>query len=106
VVEDWDPHVGLLIAQHLTGLKELNLIGHAVAADIPILMIKGGQDPQINIVLGPTLRAMRGQPNFTLVDLPKGGHCANLDATNEVRSELLQFWQRAEASAKAPVSAA
>jgi pimeloyl-ACP methyl ester carboxylesterase len=106
VVEDWDPQVGLLIAQHLTQLKHLNLIDHAVDAEVPILMIRGGQDPQINIVLGPTLRALRGRPNFTLVDLPKGGHCANLDAPHEVRAEILQFWRRAQVSTTAPAPAA
>ena len=56
-------------------------------------MLRGGRDPQINLVLGPTLRAMRGRPNFTLVEVPHGGHCANLDAPDQVRAELLRFWE-------------
>ena len=36
---------------------------------------------------------MRGRPNFTLVEMPEGGHCANLDATDQLRAELLRFWE-------------
>ncbi|MHB1103725.1 MAG: alpha/beta fold hydrolase [Devosia sp.] len=91
LVERFDPQVGLLAAHNLA---RYDLIGNALAARLPILMLRGGRDPQVNVVLGPTLRAMRGRPNFTLVEVPEGGHCANLDATEQVRTELLRFWQR------------
>jgi pimeloyl-ACP methyl ester carboxylesterase len=93
IVEQFDPQVGLLAAQNLT---RYDLIANAVAAQLPILMLRGGRDPQANIMLGPTLRAMRKRPNFTLIEVPKGGHCANLDATEQVRTELLRFWQRSQ----------
>ena len=91
IVERFDPHVGRLAAHNLASY---DLIASARAAQLPILMLRGGRDPQANVVLGPTLRAMRGRPNFTLVEVPEGGHCANLDATEQVRMELLRFWQR------------
>lgn len=91
VVEGWDPQVGLLAAYNLANY---DLIANALAARLPILMLRGRLDPQVNLVLGPTLRAMRERSNFTLVDLPEGGHCANLDATAEVREALLRFWER------------
>jgi pimeloyl-ACP methyl ester carboxylesterase len=93
VVETWDPRVGLLAGYNLASY---DLTSNAIAARLPILMLRGGLDPQVNIFLGPTLRAMRERPNFTLVDVPGGGHCANLDATAEVRQALLRFWQRAD----------
>jgi 3-oxoadipate enol-lactonase len=90
VVAGWDPQVGRLASHHLANF---NLIANARAASIPILMLRGGQDPQINVTLGPTLRAMQGRPNFTLIEVPHGGHCANLDATEQVRQALERFWQ-------------
>jgi pimeloyl-ACP methyl ester carboxylesterase len=89
IVEQFDPQVGLLAAHNLA---RYDLIANALAARLPILMLRGGRDPQANIMLGPTLRAMRKRPNFTLVEVPKGGHCANLDAAEQVRKELLRFW--------------
>ena len=90
LVEQFDPAVGRLAAYNLAGY---DLIANALAARLPIMMLRGGRDPQINVMLGPTLRAMRGRSNFTLVEVPEGGHCANLDATDKVRAELLRFWQ-------------
>lgn len=92
VVRKWDPEVGRLAALDLT---RYDLIANALAAPVPILMLRGGRDPQVNVLLGPTLRAMRRRTNFTLVDVPEGGHCANLDAPDRVRTELLRFWQTA-----------
>jgi pimeloyl-ACP methyl ester carboxylesterase len=95
VVAGWDPGIGRLAAHHLANY---NLIANAVAARLPILMLRGGEDPQVNVTLGPTLRAMRAQTNFTLVEIPNGGHCANLDATHDVRDALERFWQQSPAS--------
>lgn len=58
----------------------------------PVLMIRGGEDRLVNAALGPTLEAMRDRPNFTLVDLPRAGHCANLDRPQDVRETLEAFW--------------
>jgi pimeloyl-ACP methyl ester carboxylesterase len=91
IIERFDPEVGRLAGY---GLARFDLIANAVAARLPILLLRGGRDPQVNVMLGPTLRAMRGRSNFTLVDVPEGGHCANLDATEQVRTELLRFWER------------
>lgn len=85
----FDPGVGRLVAGNLTNY---DLLGNAKAATLPILMLRGGRDSAINAALGPTLEAMQGRPNFTLVELPEGGHCANLDATEKLQAELLKFW--------------
>jgi 3-oxoadipate enol-lactonase len=90
LVGQFDPEVGRLLVEHLT---TYDLIANGVAARLPILMLRGGRDGAVNSALGPTLGAMQGRPNFTLVEVPDGGHCANLDATEMLRAELLKFWE-------------
>jgi pimeloyl-ACP methyl ester carboxylesterase len=89
VLRKFDPDVGHAVAANLV---RYDLIGNAVATRVPMLMLRGGRDRQVNSALGPTLRAMRGLPHFALVEVPEGGHCANLDATEAVRRELMGFW--------------
>lgn len=91
LIEAFDPQVGLLLTRNLS---HYDVIANGVAATVPILMLRGGEDRLINAALGPTLAAMAGRQNFTLVDVPAGGHCANLDAADVVRSELEEFWGR------------
>ncbi len=83
------PEVTAMLAGVLT---QYDLIAEAVASEVPILMLRGGRDGLVNAGLGPTLAAMRGRPNFRLVELPEGGHCANLDATAGFRAALVEFW--------------
>ncbi len=91
LIEAFDPQVGL----HLTrNLAHYDVIANGIGATLPILMLRGGEDRLINAALGTTLKAMSGRPNFTLVEVPEGGHCANLDAADRVRSELEAFWAR------------
>jgi len=86
----FDPGVGRLVAANLA---RYDLRAEAMAARLPILLLRGGRDAAVNAALGPTLEAMRGRPGFTVVELPEGGHCANLDATAAWRAALLGFWQ-------------
>jgi 3-oxoadipate enol-lactonase len=81
-------------------LTRYNLIAKAEAAAIPILMLRGGKDRAVNAGLGRTLNAMRRRSNFTLVELPGGGHCANLDARESYRAALLDFWSSSPAPAR------
>jgi pimeloyl-ACP methyl ester carboxylesterase len=77
----------------LTGvLTSYDLIAAGAAADIPVLMLRGGEDRAVNAGLGDTLKAMRGKPNFRLVELRYGGHVANLDAADPFRAALIAFW--------------
>jgi pimeloyl-ACP methyl ester carboxylesterase len=91
LIEQFDPQVGLALSRNLANY---DVIANGVAATLPILMLRGGEDRLINAALGPTLAVMTGRPNFTLVDVPEGGHCANLDAPDDVRRELEAFWAR------------
>ncbi|HEV7277745.1 MAG TPA: alpha/beta fold hydrolase [Devosiaceae bacterium] len=89
LIRDFDPAVGRLVAENLT---RYDLIDNAVRARLPILLLRGGRDGPVNRALRPTLAAMQGRENFRLVELPEGGHCANLDATAAWRAALLRFW--------------
>jgi pimeloyl-ACP methyl ester carboxylesterase len=89
LVRENDPEVGGLLASNLASY---DLIANAERATLPILMLRGGRDGAVNAALPPTLAAMRGRANFTLVELPQGGHCANLDARDAWRKALLDFW--------------
>lgn len=71
------------------------LIDKGTAATLPILMLYCGRDRLVNFALWETLRKMRGKPNFRKVDLPTGGHCANLEVPDEFRAALLEFWTSA-----------
>ena len=75
-------------------LTDYDYLEAASAARIPILMLRCGRDPLVNAGLTRTIAVMRPNPNFTLVDIPPGGHCANLDATDAFRAALLAFLAR------------
>ena len=98
VVEGWDPQVGYLAAQDLIRYDH---IPTALGARVPLLLLRGGRDPQVNVVLGRTLAALSGRPGFTLIDIAGAGHCANLDRPDAVRTALARFWQRVDAGAGA-----
>ncbi|MEO6395662.1 MAG: alpha/beta hydrolase [Devosia sp.] len=76
-------------------LVPYDFIGTTAAATLPILLLRCGGDVLVNAALQRTLRIMRKRPNFTLVEVKRGGHCANLDATEDVRQALLAFWAKA-----------
>jgi 3-oxoadipate enol-lactonase len=58
----------------------------------PGLVLPGGRDHAVNRALLRQLDQLKSLPNWTIVDLPEGGHCANLDATEAWRAALVNFW--------------
>lgn len=60
----------------------------------PGLVLVGGRDVAVNKALVAQLPPLRSRPNWNIVDLPQGGHCANLDAGPLWRASLLEFWAR------------
>jgi 3-oxoadipate enol-lactonase len=81
------------VAAALAGvLTHYDLIAAGAAADIPVLLLRCGEDRAVNAGLGDTLKAMRGKPNFRLVELPTGGHVANLEVPVAFRAALVTFW--------------
>lgn len=91
LVKQFDPKVGQAIAENV---RRYDLTTNALAFAGPMLILRGGRDVQVNQALARTLPRFVGRPNFTLVDLPEGGHCANLDATDAWRAALRAFWER------------
>lgn len=85
-----DPQVGGVLASNLA---TYDLTANAQRATLPMLMLRGGHDGAVNLALGASIAAMKGRENFTLVEIPEGGHCANLDATDAWRAALLAFWK-------------
>jgi 3-oxoadipate enol-lactonase len=69
-----------------------DLIEEGARATLPILMLYCGRDRLVNIALWQTLGVMRKRPNFRLVNLPTGGHCANLELPDDFRAALTAFW--------------
>jgi len=59
----------------------------------PGLVLVGERDKAVNRALLGQLPALLQQANWRILDLPEGGHCANLDATEPWRAHLLSFWQ-------------
>jgi 3-oxoadipate enol-lactonase len=86
---EFDPHVGEAVADNV---RRYDLTANALAYEGPILMLRGGRDRQVNLALRDSLPALNRLPNFTLVHLPEGGHCANLDVPEAFRSALTSFW--------------
>jgi pimeloyl-ACP methyl ester carboxylesterase len=84
-----DPQVGYAVAANLV---RYDLSAAARDSDVPMLLLRGGLDRAVNQALRRTLPAVEGRAGFTLIEVPRGGHCANLDATADVRRELLKFW--------------
>lgn len=94
-----DPQVGRQIAIQAC---RYDFTTAARETAVPMLLLRGGRDTAVNTALKPTLEAMRKKNGFTLVDLPEGGHCANLDAIDAWREALLGFWHRPDADAASP----
>jgi 3-oxoadipate enol-lactonase len=90
LIREFDPQVGRLVASNLT---IYDLSSNAAGARLPMLLLRGGRDRPVNRALAASLVGMQGRANFVLVELPGGGHCANLDATEAWRAELLRFWE-------------
>ncbi len=85
---DADLEVVLAIAEHV---RQYNLIDNALDFDGKILLVRGLRDVLVNHALKPTLKAMQTRSNFSLVDIEKAGHCANLDQPDKLRRVILDF---------------
>ena len=92
MLKAFDPYAGRAVASNV---RRYDLIASALSYEGPILMIRGGRDRAVNAALGRSLRAMEGRDNFTRVDVKAAAHCANLDAPEEVRQTLVEFWRKA-----------
>jgi len=59
--------------------------------NIPMMVIRGGQDKEINKKLGPVLEIMENKPYFELVEIPNAGHFANMEKPSDFNEILKRF---------------
>lgn len=91
ILRRFKPHAGKAVGAHV---RKYDLIANAQAYDGPILLIKGGLDNAVNLALPRTIAAMQEHTDFTVLDIPEGGHCLNLDAPEKFHAILEGFWAR------------
>lgn len=89
MLADFDPKVGWAAAENV---RRYDLTANALGYGGPMLLLRGGRDRQVNLALKASLPVMNRLPNFTLVHLMDGGHCANLDVPEAFRGALEAFW--------------
>lgn len=85
----FDPRIGAAIT---TQIRRYDLLDNALGYAGPLQVLVGGRDTAVNLALRPALKRIGRRPNWTVIDLPEAGHCANLDATAAWRTALLNFW--------------
>ena len=59
--------------------------------DIPMMLIRGGLDKEINKNLGQVLEIMEQKPSFELFEIPNAGHFANLENPSDFNEILGGF---------------
>ena len=91
MIAAFNPKVGRAIAGHV---RRYDLTANALGFPGPVLILVGGMDRAVNLALRPALRRIGPRANWTILDLPEGGHCANLDAAEGFRGAVEGFWAR------------
>ncbi len=89
MLKELNPKAAGAITGHV---RHYDLTANALAYSGPMLVLVGGRDTAVNLALRPALQRIGTRPNFTIVEISEGGHCANLDATAAFRAALLAFW--------------
>jgi pimeloyl-ACP methyl ester carboxylesterase len=89
MARSFSPRVGAAITSHI---RRYDLLDNALAYPGKVLILVGGRDTAVNLALRPALRRIGPRTNWTVQELPQGGHCANLDATTAWRHALTGFW--------------
>lgn len=89
MLERYDARAVAHIVDHI---RRYDLQSQAAAWAGPGLVLVGGRDRAVNGKLLGQLAPLRALPNWRIADLPEGGHCANLDATDAWRAALTAFW--------------
>ena len=59
--------------------------------NIPMMLIRGGLDKDINTKLGPVLEIMGNKPYFELVEMLNAGHFANMEKPSDFNEILKRF---------------
>lgn len=88
MLNQYDARAAAHIVDHI---RRYDLTDAARGWDGPGLVLVGGRDVAVNRALLRQLPVLRDRPNWRIENLPEGGHCANLDATDAWRAALLDF---------------
>jgi len=94
-IRQLDVDAAAAIASHV---RRYDFRANALGYERPLLLLRGGKDRAVNLGLRRDLDTFAARPNFTGVDLPRGGHCANFDMHEEFCAALEAHWARAAAS--------
>lgn len=94
MLERYDARAAAHIVDHI---RRYDLQDAALGWGGPGLVLVGGRDRAVNRALLKQLGPLRERANWHIVELPEGGHCANLDAGTAWRAALLEFWRAAGA---------
>ena len=78
----------LLISRHIADYDYTETLRHA---DLPLLLVQGALDKEINAVLASTLRAIAEAPRGSIVPLADAGHFANMEQPPQFNHILETF---------------
>lgn len=77
-------------------VRQYDFVANTLAYENPLLLLWGGRDYAVNLRLRNDIDKFAGRPNFTCVDLPQAGHCANFDMPAAFAGALEAHWNRAD----------
>lgn len=77
-----------------SAVRNYDFRDNALRFDSPLLVLQGGRDRLVNLALNKQIGQFAARPNFTRIDLPQAGHCANLDMPAPFRAALEAHWTR------------
>ncbi len=72
-------------------IAKYSYINTIKTTDMPILLIKGGKDDEINKNLESTLEVFDEKDNLNIKEMKRAGHFANLERSSEFNEILKQF---------------
>ena len=74
-----------------TNIADYDYMDTICRHDIPMMLIRGGKDKEINKNLDPVLKIMGNKPYFELVEMPNAGHFANMEKPSDFNEILKRF---------------
>ena len=92
-IKQFDIDAGAAIVDNV---RNYDFVANARAYNRPLLVLYGGRDHAVNLGLRGDIGKFADRPNFTRIDLPQGGHCANFDMPDTFRAALEAHWARAD----------
>lgn len=91
-IRQFNVDAGAAIASHV---RNYDFVSNARTYDRPLLLLWGGKDHAVNLGLRRDIDKFADHANFSRVDLPLGGHCANFDMPDAFHAALAEHWRKA-----------